>query len=74
MVPEKTPMPIVQKLREVMIKVVNGRPLIDTIEGLGEEVRPMNGIDLANYWDSESKRVAELMTALAIEAKEPPPK
>jgi tripartite-type tricarboxylate transporter receptor subunit TctC len=74
MVPEKTPMPIVQQLREDMMKVVNGRPFVDTIEGAGEEVRPMNGVDLPNYWDTESKRVAELMKDLAKEAKEPSPK
>jgi tripartite-type tricarboxylate transporter receptor subunit TctC len=74
MVPEKTPTPIVQKLREDMMKVVNTKPFIDTIEGVGEEVRPMNGVALASYWETESKRVAELMRDLAREVKEPSPK
>lgn len=67
--PKKTPMPIVQKLREVMTKVINGKPFMEAIEKLGDDVIFINGVDLAKYWDSESEKLAKLMVEFAKEEK-----
>jgi len=60
-VPKKTPMNIVEKLREVMTKVVNGKPFIDAIERLGDEVISMDGVMMDKYWDNESEKLGNLM-------------
>ena len=62
--PAKTPKPIVEKLREVAMKVVQDKAYIDMIENLGDEVRYMTGEDLTKYWDAESEKVAILFKDL----------
>lgn len=55
--PKKTPSPIVEKLREVTAKVVRDPTYIEAIRALGEEVRYMDGNELAKYWDQESEEI-----------------
>ena len=59
-VPNKTPGPVVEKLREVAKKVVEDKEYIDIVEKLGDDVRYMVGDDLTTIWDRESERVARL--------------
>ena len=49
--PVKTPKPIVDKLRDVMKKVVESKAFIDIIEQAGDEVYFLNGEELAKYMD-----------------------
>lgn len=66
--PKKTPMAIVEKLREVSKKVLEDPTYGSMIEKLGDEVQYMIGDELAKYWDNESERVAKIMVELAKEA------
>jgi len=66
--PKNTPLPIVEKLREVARKVAEDRYFIDIIEKPGDEVYFMNGDELARYWETESETLAKLMAELAKEA------
>lgn len=63
----KTPLPIVQKLRDVLKKVVEDKTFIKTVESLGDEVRPKYGEELDRYWDAESERVARLYRQMLME-------
>jgi tripartite-type tricarboxylate transporter receptor subunit TctC len=65
--PKKTPVPIVEKLREVTAKVVKDPVYIEAVRALGEEVRSMDGHELAKYWDQESEEISKLLTQLAKE-------
>jgi tripartite-type tricarboxylate transporter receptor subunit TctC len=60
LVPKGTPMPIVEKLREVTEKVVKEKQFITAIETLGDEVRYMSGDEATKYWASESEMVAKM--------------
>ncbi len=71
LVPKKTPMPIVERLREVAKKVAEDSSFIDTIEKAGDEVRYMTGDELAKYMDRESEQIGKLLMQLL---KEPPSK
>ena len=66
--PKNTPMPIVQKLREAAKKVVEDKSYAAVIENLGDEVYYLLGDDMTNYWESESKRVKQIMAELVKEA------
>ncbi len=65
--PLKTPKPIVDKLREVMKKVVESKPFVDLIEQTGDEVYFMNGEELAKYMDIESANIAKLYAEMLKE-------
>jgi tripartite-type tricarboxylate transporter receptor subunit TctC len=67
-VPKKTPMNIVEKLRDVAAKVAKDKLFIDTVETAGDEVRFMDGDKLAKFWDAESEKVGKLLTELIKEA------
>ena len=67
-VPKKTPMPIVQKLREAAKKVVEDRSYATVVENLGDEVYYLIGDEMTKYWDSESERVKQIMAELVKEA------
>ena len=58
--PLKTPKPIVDKLRDVMKQVVEGKAFTDLIEQAGDEVYFMSGEELAKYMDAESVKIAKL--------------
>lgn len=66
--PQKTPMPIVEKLREVTKKVAEDKSFIDMIEKPGDEVYFLNGDELARWMDKESKIIATLDAELVKEA------
>jgi tripartite-type tricarboxylate transporter receptor subunit TctC len=65
--PVKTPKPIVDKLREVMKKVVEGKAFVDIIEQAGDEVHFLNGEELAKYMDAESEKIAKLYAEMVKE-------
>ena len=67
LVPKKTPLPIVEKLREITGKVVKEKPFITAIETLGDEVRYMSGDEATKYWADESDRVAKMYEQLRRE-------
>lgn len=68
MAPKGTPMPIVEKLREVTKKVAEDKSFIEMIEKPGDEVQFMNGEELAKWLDKESKIIADLDADLVKEA------
>ena len=65
--PLKTPKPIVDKLREVMKKVVESKTFVDMIEQVGDEVFFLNGEELAKYMDNESAKIAKLYAEMVKE-------
>ena len=65
--PKNTPAPIVEKLREVTVKVTKDPTYVEAIRALGEEVRAMDGNELARYWDQESEEITKLLTQFAKE-------
>ena len=65
--PKNTPAPIVEKLREVTVKVTKDPTYVEAIRALGEEVRAMDGNELAKYWDQESEEITKLLTQFAKE-------
>jgi tripartite-type tricarboxylate transporter receptor subunit TctC len=66
--PQKTPMPIIQKLREVAKKVVEDESYTKVVENMGDEVRFLIGDDMAKNWENESEKVKKLMAAFVEEA------
>jgi tripartite-type tricarboxylate transporter receptor subunit TctC len=65
--PKKLPADIVEKLRDVTAKVAKDKSFVDTIEGLGEEIRYMNPDEVVKYWDVETEMLAKLMAELVKE-------
>jgi tripartite-type tricarboxylate transporter receptor subunit TctC len=70
-VPQKTPMPIVQKLRDVAKKVGEDKAFLEMLDKAGEELRLMVGDDLGKFMELEAKRLSDIMTYYL---KENPPK
>jgi tripartite-type tricarboxylate transporter receptor subunit TctC len=68
MAPKKTPLPVVEKLREVAKKVAADKAFIDLIEKPGDEVHFLLGDELTKYWDVESEKIGKLMVELVKEA------
>ena len=66
--PVKTPMPIVEKLREAAMKSVKDKTFIDAVEKPGDEIRFMNGDELANFWEIESEKVGRIWAQLVKES------
>ena len=67
--PLKTPMPIVEKLREASKKVVEDKAYIDMIEKRGDEVHFKLGDEMTKYWDGEATMTAKLIKKLLAEGK-----
>lgn len=67
--PSKTPMPIVEKLREVFQKVVEDKSFVNTIEKVGEEVSPMEGEEMGKFLRSQLEKVNKLYKQLIEEKK-----
>jgi tripartite-type tricarboxylate transporter receptor subunit TctC len=65
--PKKTPAPVVQKLRDVLGKVVKDKTFVDVVTGLGEEVNYLDGDGLTKYIEQESAQIGKIMTDLAKE-------
>lgn len=65
--PKNTPSPILEKLREATAKVVRDPTYIKAIQSVGEEVRPMDGNELAKYWIHESENISKLLTQFSQE-------
>ncbi|NWF92779.1 MAG: tripartite tricarboxylate transporter substrate binding protein [Syntrophaceae bacterium] len=68
MAPKNTPMPIVQKLRDITKKVAEDKSFIDMIEKPGDEVYFLNGDELAKWMEKESRIIAAIDAELAKEA------
>jgi len=66
--PKNTPMPIVEKLREVTKKVADDKSFIEMIEKPGDEVHFLDGEGLTKWMDKESKIIAALDAELVKEA------
>jgi tripartite-type tricarboxylate transporter receptor subunit TctC len=62
--PKKTPMAVVEKLREMTVKGVQDKAFVEAIEGLGGEVHFMNGDELEKYWKKEAADMAKLLGEL----------
>jgi tripartite-type tricarboxylate transporter receptor subunit TctC len=60
LVPQKTPASIVAKLREITEKVIKEKQFVTAIETPGDEVRYMNGDEVAKYWAEESEMAAKM--------------
>jgi tripartite-type tricarboxylate transporter receptor subunit TctC len=67
--PRKTPMPIVEKLREVTRKVTEDKSFIDLIENLGDEVHFITGDEMTKILDFESDKRMKLYERLIKEKK-----
>ncbi len=67
--PQRTPMAILEKLRNVSAAVAKDKKFIETIENLGDEVRFLDGNELAIQWKDDSEKIARLMADLAKEAQ-----
>jgi tripartite-type tricarboxylate transporter receptor subunit TctC len=65
--PKGTPMTVVQKLRDVIKKVVEDKSFIDMVEKAGDEVRPMIGDELAKQRENEAALFAKLFKQLIKE-------
>ena len=68
LVPVKTPLPVVEKLRETAIKAVKEKTFIDAVEKPGDEIRFMNGDELAKFWEIESEKVGRIWAQLVRES------
>ncbi len=66
-VPKNTPMPIVQKLRELARKVVEDKAYTDVVEKLGDEVYFLIGEDMVKRWKSEAETINQTMEAIVKE-------
>ena len=62
--PKMTPMPVVEKLRQVMAKSVKDPSFINVLNGVGEEVVFLNGDELGKYIDKESETIGKIMVEL----------
>ncbi len=65
LVPKKTAMPIVEKLRETLAKVVKDKSFTDAIASLGEELYHIDGNELGKYLKNQSEETAKIMAELA---------
>jgi tripartite-type tricarboxylate transporter receptor subunit TctC len=66
-VPKNTPMPVVQKLREVARKVVANKAYTDVVEKLGDEVNFLIGEDMVKQWKNEAEAINKTMEAIVRE-------
>jgi tripartite-type tricarboxylate transporter receptor subunit TctC len=67
-VPQKTPAPIVAKLREAAKKVAEDKSFIELIERSGDEVNFLVGDQMTRHWEAESAKFSKLMADLVKEA------
>ena len=66
-VPKQTPMPIVQKLRQVVEQVTNDKTFINAIEAQGDEVRHVEGEEYARLQQQAGEKVNKLFRQLLQE-------
>jgi len=69
--PKGTPEPIVDKLKETLAKAAVDRSFMSALETAGDEVRYMDGPELAKFWEVETERITKLWINAMKEA--PPP-
>jgi len=65
--PKNIPPDLVKKLREITEKVAKSKLFLDTIEGVGGEVRYLNADELVKHWENESQVIAKVMEDLVKE-------
>ncbi|MBI5966580.1 MAG: tripartite tricarboxylate transporter substrate binding protein [Deltaproteobacteria bacterium] len=68
--PQRTPRPIVEKLRKVLQQVTEDKSFINIIETQGDEVHFMGGEEWAKYLDTESEKLARIYKQIFAEEKE----
>jgi len=66
--PKKLPKPILDKLKDILHKVVEDKTFIEAIEKPGDEVHYLSGEELAKYWKAEAELLTKIMADLAREA------
>ncbi len=66
--PQKTPVPIVTRLREVSKLVAEDKKFIELIESSGDEVRFVPGDKMGAYLQYESEKIAKVMVELVKES------
>jgi tripartite-type tricarboxylate transporter receptor subunit TctC len=67
--PQKTPIAVVEKLKEVMKKATEDKSFIDTLEKPGDEVIFADGEEVAKWAESESEKYAKLFKQLVEEER-----
>jgi tripartite-type tricarboxylate transporter receptor subunit TctC len=68
MAPKNTPVPIVEKLRDVTKKVAHDKAFVDLVEKPGDEVQYLSGEELVKWMDKESKIIYAVEEELVKEA------
>jgi tripartite-type tricarboxylate transporter receptor subunit TctC len=66
-VPKNTPMPIVEKLRGAVVKVVKDKVFIDALTALGEDIDYLNGDELLKYFEMKSVIIGNVIVEIAKE-------
>ena len=67
--PHKTPMPIVEKLREALKKAVEDKAFINLIEGVGEEISYMDSGEVSKFTESDKVMIKKIYSKLMAEEK-----
>jgi tripartite-type tricarboxylate transporter receptor subunit TctC len=66
-VPRNTPLPVIQKLREVAKKVVEDKTYTGVVENMGDEVYYLIGDAMVNRWKKEAESINKVMEAIVKE-------
>jgi tripartite-type tricarboxylate transporter receptor subunit TctC len=66
-VPKNTPMPVVEKLRGVVAKVVKDKVFVDALTALGEDIDYLNGEELVKYFEIKSAIIRNVIVEIAKE-------
>lgn len=69
MVPKKTPIPIVEKLKEVARKVSEDKRTIQILEDTGAEIYYMDSDQLTKYWANEEETFTKIYKKLKSQEK-----
>jgi tripartite-type tricarboxylate transporter receptor subunit TctC len=67
--PQKTPLPVVAKLRDLLKRVTEDKSFGNMLEGLGEEVHHTDGEELSKLVDNDLTLVRKLYARLIMEEK-----
>jgi tripartite-type tricarboxylate transporter receptor subunit TctC len=66
-VPQNTPMPIVEKLRGAVAKVVKDKVFVDALTALGEDIHYLDGEELVKYFEIKSAIIRKVIVEIAKE-------
>ena len=65
--PRNTPVPVLQKLRDVAKKVVEDKTYTGVVESMGDEVYYLLGDAMVNRWKKEAESINKVMEAIVKE-------